>query len=507
MTSVVVSINTMERVQCSEDAVTLDPIELGTPHVNIVDRETGVARCVSCTTAEDVQKNADAENFTRDPVYTIFGTRGQEAEISDMWEQLVTRCGIHRPDISLFPGPTHVPEPDAAGAATAYATLRDRYMTKKHAPAARYVAALHGLVGLYKYLASLDTNTQSSADASTRLAKDRASDVAGVNGLCGLSHYPFQLPFAASILLVRWAGVVPDRPDSMHQSLRKLPITCIEETIEAIHSLLSKHEAPHDAGGVGTSRHKHRGKGRELDAARTDEADRGKDAGPRRPRVASSVHVQPKTPRASGPGSPDHGHAGAADIDDEDHVDTSMPAMLPWQELGRIDHKRIIDVVVRVLNSTGQELEVRPSTIPGISRDARYGVFATKRLNKGSVVATYRGEAIDAAEYAVRYPDDRPRYVLGLGRGRYLDASDPRRAGVARFINDPGPGRKPNVAIVTSRGKRLVRTLRTVLPGEELLVDYGPKYHWHAGERKSAPTDSRSRTAARARHSVRTVTV
>ena len=41
----------------------------------------------------------------------------------------------------------------------------------------------------------------------------------------------------------------------------------------------------------------------------------------------------------------------------------------------------------------------------------------------------------------------------------YIDASDPTTASTERFINDPGPQRKPNVAFVLYEGNIRAQTL------------------------------------------------
>jgi len=147
--------------------------------------------------------------------------------------------------------------------------------------------------------------------------------------------------------------------------------------------------------------------------------------------------------------------------------------------------------VIEILNMHNQQVAVRKSTIKGLSRDAPYGVFSKKRLRENLVIGTYRGETVSQAEFEERYPEGRrPRYVMELKPRVYVDARDPTKAGSARYINDPGPNRKANVTFVHNRERILVQTLRVILPGEELFVDYGDAYEWADAERKDAPTDA-----------------
>jgi hypothetical protein len=70
------------------------------------------------------------------------------------------------------------------------------------------------------------------------------------------------------------------------------------------------------------------------------------------------------------------------------------------------------------------------------------------------------------AEYAVPF-------LMGEQEG-YVDASDPRTSGWARYINYPGPGETSNVDVQYEGTQVYVVTLRESLVGEELL--------WEANE-------------------------
>lgn len=154
-------------------------------------------------------------------------------------------------------------------------------------------------------------------------------------------------------------------------------------------------------------------------------------------------------------------------------------------------------------------VRVKPSAVPGAGR----GLFAGKRegLPKGHRI-NYTGDIIEL--------DDNNNiggpYVLQTKSGSGIDAAR-RNCGLGRWVNDPrgakdAQGRpcRPNCEFVlfTPPGGRqrvaAVRTLRPVLSGEELLVQYGQKYwRFHAAGSKRVP---RPRAAARSTVSVPAVT-
>ena len=172
------------------------------------------------------------------------------------------------------------------------------------------------------------------------------------------------------------------------------------------------------------------------------------------------------------------------------------PDETPWAKLSHVQQRRVLKDVIAILNDMNEQLEVKRSTIKGIAKDSSAGVFAKKRLRKALVIGTYRGKDSGKDQYDLDHPGNRPRYVLETKRNVFIDATDPRTASMGRFINDPGPSRKPNVAFVLSRGKILIQTLRLIMPGEELFVSYGPEFGWLDGERLSAPTDRDASTLA-----------
>jgi hypothetical protein len=159
----------------------------------------------------------------------------------------------------------------------------------------------------------------------------------------------------------------------------------------------------------------------------------------------------------------------------------------PYSSLSHLEQQRLIKLCVQVLNQCNMQIDVRRSTIKGLARDATFGAFAKKRLRKGLVLGKYRGRMLGKAEYEAKYaPGDPARYTLEVRPNLFIDAEDPREASFARFINDPGPNSRPNCAFHRSKDSVIVQTLRDILPGEELFVNYGSQYGWKEGERKTA---------------------
>ncbi len=109
--------------------------------------------------------------------------------------------------------------------------------------------------------------------------------------------------------------------------------------------------------------------------------------------------------------------------------------------------------------------EVRSSPVHGL------GVFALRRIRKGSRIIEYMGERVNAGEADVRYDDDPSEHPLVLlftvNKNTYLDAGV--RGNDARYINHSC---LPNCEAVIERGRVYIHALRTVEPGEELAYDY-----------------------------------
>jgi SET domain-containing protein len=121
------------------------------------------------------------------------------------------------------------------------------------------------------------------------------------------------------------------------------------------------------------------------------------------------------------------------------------------------------------MSSNGREplYVVRRSLIHG------RGVFAARRIRKGTRILEYRGERIDNDEADRRYDDNRMKrhhtFLFTLDKNTVIDGAVATGGGDASFINHSCD---PNCeAIITGR-KIFIHARRTIEPGEELAYDY-----------------------------------
>jgi SET domain-containing protein len=111
-------------------------------------------------------------------------------------------------------------------------------------------------------------------------------------------------------------------------------------------------------------------------------------------------------------------------------------------------------------------IEVRESPVAG------RGVFALRRIRRGTRLLEYTGERITPAEANRRYDDeaagaDSHVLLFTLDRRTVLDGAV--GGSDARFINHSC---EPNCEAVIEDGRIFFRALRTIQPGDELGYDY-----------------------------------
>ncbi len=113
----------------------------------------------------------------------------------------------------------------------------------------------------------------------------------------------------------------------------------------------------------------------------------------------------------------------------------------------------------------GPLFEVRHSAIHG------YGVFALRRIRKGTTVTEYLGERVSHAEADARYedkdPNDNHTFLFTVDARTVIDGGVDGNE--ARFINH---GCDPNCESTTLDKRIFVEAIRTIQPGEELAYDY-----------------------------------
>jgi SET domain-containing protein len=109
--------------------------------------------------------------------------------------------------------------------------------------------------------------------------------------------------------------------------------------------------------------------------------------------------------------------------------------------------------------------EVRHSRIHG------YGVFALRRIRKGTTVIEYLGDRVTHDLANERYKDkdskDGHTFLFTVDAKTVIDAGV--NGNEARFVNH---GCHPNCQTVNTGRRIFIEALRTIQPGEELAYDY-----------------------------------
>ena len=110
-------------------------------------------------------------------------------------------------------------------------------------------------------------------------------------------------------------------------------------------------------------------------------------------------------------------------------------------------------------------IEVRASPLHGL------GVFATRRISKGTRVIEYLGERVSHAEADRRYEDkdanDAHTFLFIVDARIVIDAGVDGNA--ARFVNHACD---PNCESVIEERRVFIEAVRAIEPGEELTYDY-----------------------------------
>jgi SET domain-containing protein len=109
--------------------------------------------------------------------------------------------------------------------------------------------------------------------------------------------------------------------------------------------------------------------------------------------------------------------------------------------------------------------KVRHSPIHG------YGVFALRKIRKGTRVIEYTGERIshDVADtrYEDKDPNDNHTFLFTVDKRTVIDGGV--QGNEARFINH---GCDPNCESATVNRRVYISAIKTIQPGEELAYDY-----------------------------------
>ena len=110
-------------------------------------------------------------------------------------------------------------------------------------------------------------------------------------------------------------------------------------------------------------------------------------------------------------------------------------------------------------------IEVRASLLHGL------GVFATRRIRRGTRIIEYVGERVSHSEADRRYEhkdaDDAHTFLFIVDARTVIDAGVDGNE--ARFVNHACD---PNCESVIEDRRVFIEALRTIQPGEELTYDY-----------------------------------
>jgi SET domain-containing protein len=110
-------------------------------------------------------------------------------------------------------------------------------------------------------------------------------------------------------------------------------------------------------------------------------------------------------------------------------------------------------------------VEVRHSRVHG------HGVFALRRIRKGTTVLEYLGERVSHAVADARYEDrnsrDNHTFLFTIDAKTVIDAGV--GGNEARYINH---GCEPNCESAELNKRIFIEAIRTIQPGEELTYDY-----------------------------------
>ena len=126
------------------------------------------------------------------------------------------------------------------------------------------------------------------------------------------------------------------------------------------------------------------------------------------------------------------------------------------------------------MRSAEKHLTIKRSTLPHAGK----GLFTTDFIPKDELVVEYKGRITTWKN--VDHNNGWNGYIFYLKRNHVIDAK-PYKKALARYANDAkGLSRKKGISnnsIYEVNGSKVfIKSARDILPGEEILVDYGKEY-------------------------------
>ena len=98
------------------------------------------------------------------------------------------------------------------------------------------------------------------------------------------------------------------------------------------------------------------------------------------------------------------------------------------------------------------------------------GLFATMPIRRGTWLLEYTGALLTNAE-ALKKENKGARYLFEINSRWTIDGSP--RSNIARYANHSC---KPNLEVEIVKKRVLLRTIRSIEPGDELTYNYGHDY-------------------------------
>lgn len=121
-----------------------------------------------------------------------------------------------------------------------------------------------------------------------------------------------------------------------------------------------------------------------------------------------------------------------------------------------------------------KQLVVKKSTLPGAGK----GLFTKKFIPKGTRIVEYKGRITTWGK--VDHKDGSNGYIYYVKRNHVIDAGNYKKA-LARYANDAKgitrvKGITNNSEYIEDNSHVYIESKKDILPGEEILVDYGKEY-------------------------------
>jgi uncharacterized protein len=118
-------------------------------------------------------------------------------------------------------------------------------------------------------------------------------------------------------------------------------------------------------------------------------------------------------------------------------------------------------------------LEVKDSTIPNSGK----GLFTKTFIPKGTIIVEYKGRRTTWKEVEDDYKNG---YIYFISGSKVIDAKSYKKA-LGRYANDAKglsriKGINNNSVYEVDGDKVFIKSVKDILPGSEVLVDYGKDY-------------------------------